>query len=169
MTCRGLTDTDECILLVAHQGERAAAFQVGTDMVEKPARGLPPNTLERLRLPSPRRRQVPTAQQPRQHRTGPRQLLTGQDRHTGIRTGASRQSGSLGGGGIVQHHHAAHLEFRCALRAPVLEEAAVRGDLVDGMGRHQTVGAYYPLGARMRQVCHCFSSTITSPRALGIE
>lgn len=63
MAGRGCTNPHERILLVTHQSEGVVAFQVGADMVEQPAAGLPPDVLEDLHLPGVRCCQVGAAQQ----------------------------------------------------------------------------------------------------------
>ncbi|KFF96686.1 hypothetical protein IQ62_34970 [Streptomyces scabiei] len=63
MAGRGCTNPYERILLVTYQSEGVVALQVGADMVEQPAGGLPPDVLEDLHLPGVRRWQVGAAQQ----------------------------------------------------------------------------------------------------------
>ncbi|MDU0299568.1 hypothetical protein NUG23_04120 [Streptomyces sp. PAL114] len=142
----GLADPDERVLLVTDQREGTVAGQVGADMVEEPAGGLPPDVLKRRHLPGVRRRQVPAPQQPCQCPGGPGQLLGSQHRDASVPAGTRSQRSPFTGGGVVQHHHPTHIQPRRALRTPVLKEAAVGGDLMNRMSRHQTIAAHHPVG-----------------------
>ncbi|GHB26754.1 hypothetical protein GCM10010346_57920 [Streptomyces chryseus] len=121
MTGRGSADPQERVLLGAYESERAAALQLGSDVVQQTTGGLPPNTFERLHLPGIRPFQVPGEQPPRQRRGRPGQVVSGQDRNTRphAAAGPGQQSGcsALALCSITT----AHVQPRRLLGPPVLK------------------------------------------------